>query len=803
MESSTHANHAAGQASLFGGAPMLARAAVAFWVMALAWTPAWAAEKKQKAAAPAPAGPEIVIENDALRAVLGGDGVWRSLTDRASGRQLIPTGVRVAFATATFEENAAVQGAGSDIIVTVQQKLIAAAAARAKSRQAARARMQDGMLTIGFDATPACEVTYRVTIEPDAIIFTIASIKGARPREMDCVRLGVAPRAHTGTRLGAAWDEELAVGLAAANLQTIASARRAGDHILLAAATQDAPGPRLEGAAAVLAAAPPAQFRAILARIAARCPELPRNEQQGVPSRELAIARASYWFLTFGEGEVEQVIDACRQSGIRQVMLSSRAWCDSPGHYLFNTKLYPEGQASLRRAVARLHEAGILVGMHCFASKVAKIDPYVSPAPDKRFWADRTAALADEVGAAEKTIRTRSDLREWPGSPVATQRVWEGGVAKHQEVVIDDEIIQYGSIGPEGRWDAFQDCKRGAWKTQAAPHTAGATGRHYAVDGTINGYIIDQETTLLGEALGRLAGIFNDCGFDMVYFDGGEDVDRRRFTYYVSKFQAEAMRRFTKRPLIHMGTIMTHPLWHSFSRSGTVDTYMSTLNGARIAGVKLDHLPTVREHIDTSVKYMLSVREDMMPGELGWFGIWPKGKDTDGLQLDEAEYLMAKSLAYDAPISLQTSFSQMKSHPLTPGALEIVRVYEGLRMAGAVSEAVRETMRARGGEFALARAGKAWRVVELGPVAKTAEGLRFSVGELDGGAVAILWGAEKEVEAALALPRAGVRAEMMEGAAVEVGGDEKTTTLRVGPHRVTLFVAGLTKQEVQKRLEGK
>ncbi len=39
-------------------------------------------------------------------------------------------------------------------------------------------------------------------------------------------------------------------------------------------------------------------------------------------------------------------------------------------------------------------------------------------------------------------------------------------------------------------------------------------------------------------------------------------------------------------------------------------------------------------------------------------------------------------MALDAPISLQTSFSQMDRHPLTPDILEIVRVYEGARLAG-------------------------------------------------------------------------------------------------------------------------
>ena len=144
----------------------------------------------------------------------------------------------------------------------------------------------------------------------------------------------------------------------------------------------------------------------------------------------------------------------------------------------------------------------------------------------------------------------------------------------------------------------------------------------------------------------------------MVYFDGGEDVDKRRFNYYVSNFQETAMRKFRKRPIVHMGTIMTHTLWHSFTRSATVDTYLNTLRGSHHFRKTGRQVANRKKPYRQSVGYMLSVREDWMPGELGWFGIWPESKETDGLQLDEVEYLMCKSLAYDAPISLETSFSK-------------------------------------------------------------------------------------------------------------------------------------------------
>ncbi|MGD0091226.1 MAG: hypothetical protein ABSE73_15015 [Planctomycetota bacterium] len=634
------------------------------------------------AAAAAVSGAEIVFENSRIRAVLGEDAVWRSITDKAGGKEYCAQRQRIAFADARVAEAPPAQNAGA-----------------LKSRRANLAGFSDGKLTVAFEGCDTV-LTYAVKSEPDWILFTLTSVTGTRPAELTLVRLGTTLSQHVGTRLCLGWDDAYAVALTGANLQTRGQAARRKDYTELLATTQDAPGPKLEGAAAALAGAPTTEIDALLQRLAAAC-NLPRNEGGGKPSKSLPLARQSYWFLSVGQKDADKVVDYCKQTGFRQVMMTSWSWCRTPGHYVFNTGNYPDGLEGLKRTVEQLHAAGILVGMHCYASKVSKSDAYVTPVPDRRFWVDRVAEIAGDVGLADTAIRTASDLREWPGSPVASQKIWEGGVTKHQEVIVDDEIVFYERIGPEGKWDTFLGCKRGAWGTHPAAHTARTPGRHYGVDGGINGYIIDQESTLLDEATTRLAEIFNTCGFDMVYFDGGEDVDTRRFDYYVSKFQAVAMSKFAKRPLVHMGTIMTHHLMNSFTRSATMDTYLNTLNGAIMAGAKVEKWPTVKDHIDKSVQYMLSVAEDRMPGELGWFGIWPKGKNCDGLQMDEIEYLMARSLAYDAPVSLETSFREMASHPLTPGLLEIVREYEELRAGGPLKEDARAALREPKKDFLL------------------------------------------------------------------------------------------------------
>ena len=57
--------------------------------------------------------------------------------------------------------------------------------------------------------------------------------------------------------------------------------------------------------------------------------------------------------------------------------------------------------------------------------------------------------------------------------------------------------------------------------------------------------------------------------------------------------------------------------------------------------------------------------------------------------------------------------------------------------------------------------------------------------------MAILWGAERETPLRLAVPRASVRAAMLDGADVPVTDAEGGSALRVGPRRVTLYLPSL------------
>ena len=721
---------------------------------------------------------EVVFENPRFRAVLGDDAVWRSLVDKTSGKDYCAVKAAVRFADAVV---------------------------KGKTHAAHRASLAGDRLTIALAGCDT-QLTYSVARTDDWIAFRLDSIAGARPSRVTVVRLGVTITDRVGSCLGGAWNDKYAVCLRGINLQTSGYGSRVGDRAQLVTSAQDEPGPKLEGSGAAILAAPPAELRAALRRLAAAY-DLPRNEApDGVSSKDAPIARQSYWFLGFGEKEVDKVIGYCRRAGLRQVMMSSGAWCVQVGHYTFNTRQYPDGIESLRRTVARLHAAGILVGMHTFASKVSKTDAYVTPVPSRHFWVDLRAELAGAVGPNDQEIRTTTDLSQWPGSPVCRQKVWEGHVTKHQEVVIDDEIVYYDRIGPEGKWDTLVGCRRGAYGTRPASHAAKAEARHYGVDGCINGYIIDLDSPLFEETSSRLAAIFNVCGFDLVYFDGSEDVDRRRYNYYASKAHAVPMSKFRKRPLVHQGGGFTYELWHSFTRDATVDQYPGTYLAYIHAGGTLGKFPTCKEHIDASVRYMLACEDNMTPGELGWFGINPRSGKYDGLQYDEIEYLMCKSLAYNAPISLQTGFAPLERHPLTPDILEIVRVYEETRLAGKVPKSKLAFLGQLGKDFVMLRGGllqgrlppEFVPVEELPKVAGTHE-VRAFVGPYGSDTIATVWHYAGK-EGKLLLDVSEVAAFDVKGEPLKMDRTGGRFVVPLDARRITLRFPGLKPEAVRNVL---
>lgn len=718
---------------------------------------------------------DIPIETKNFSINVGSDGQWKSIMDKSSGRELCPAGLTVPFAE-IFAEGGSIPASGIE--------------------------KRGNCIQVSFKGS-ATKLTYSLAQSDDWIHFQLIIVDGPRPERIVLCQVPIVITTNVGSLLNIAWDDQTSACLMAANFQPDCQARERDGYALLRAETQDKPGPPLEGSAVALIINPTPQIRATLRTAAHFFGLLINEDHEGIPSKE-NMGRQSYWFLTeVKESDAPKIIEYCRKTNINQMMMLFSAWAKSAGHIEYNTENFPDGMESLKRFVKKLNNAGIGVGSHTFVSKVSKEDAYVTPVPDKRFWVDMETALASEINDHDKAIKVKTSLREWPGSPVSSKKTWEGGVTLHQDVTIGDEIIRYESIGPEGAYDTFLGCERGAYGTRRDAHEAGDRAVHWGVDGCINGYIIDQETTLLDEVCDRTAKVFNECGFNMVYFDGGEDVPKDRFMYYASLAQYRALRKFQKKPFIHMGTAKTHRLWHSFTIGSTVDHYLNTLNGAIISGEKIEKWPTAKDHIDRSLRYMLDTRKSMLPGELGWFGIWPKGENTDGLQLNEIEYLMAKALAYDAPLSLETGWSQMDAHPLTPEILNIVGIYERMRMKREVPAALTEKIKEIGKDFAYIKVGAEPEFVEVSEVAKVGgtHDIRSFVGQRQNGdAIATVWhylGKTVPVR----IPYLGnLKVIDLSGKEVPVQKIGGMVSISVGAKRLAIIFPGISKEAAREYL---
>jgi len=204
--------------------------------------------------------------------------------------------------------------------------------------------------------------------------------------------------------------------------------------------------------------------------------------------------------------------------------------------------------------VDKCHAAGLKVGLHVLTSFVGKNDPLVRPRPDPRLLKDDQAVLAADLDEKAAEVVATGSLASFP-----TEGAFYGDAKAGFDVQIDDELIQYRAAGGPDR-NTLLRCMRGFAGTRATPHRAGAE-IHHLVE-RYGCYLADLRTTLMGEISDRIAGIINRCGFDMIYFDGGEcNLANGPFWYWVGRQQDDVCRRVTRELLVQGsgGTSWTCP----------------------------------------------------------------------------------------------------------------------------------------------------------------------------------------------------------------------------------------------------
>lgn len=444
------------------------------------------------------------------------------------------------------------------------------------------------------------------------------------------------------------------------------------------------------GAQAAIVGCPQVELRSVLKEIVTDAPEVPKSSIGGPWALDAEINKGSYLFNFGGMSEqtVDEWIKLARDLGISQI--------DFHGGNSFrfgdcrpNPETYPNGYASLKAVIDRLHAAGIKAGLHTYAFFINKQCPWVTPVPDPRLAKDATFTLATDLPAdaaivpvAESTQHMCTTIGFFVRNSVTLQ--------------IDDELITYRGINKTPP-HSFTECTRGACGTKPAAHKAGAKVHH--LKECFGLFLPDGDSTLLTEVAAKTAEAYNACGFDMMYLDAldGEDTlgGPENGWHYGSKFVWELFKRAKRHPVMEMSTFHHH-LWYVRTRMGA-----------------WDH-PT-RSHkafIDDHCRANEVLRRQFLPGHLGWWAIktWtgPQGEPTFA---DDIEYLCGKCIANDVGLSVMgIGPGQIDAVPVYKRLAGIFKRYETLRHAGAFDESVKAKLREPGKEFTLLRdRDDAWR----------------------------------------------------------------------------------------------
>ncbi len=296
-----------------------------------------------------------------------------------------------------------------------------------------------------------------------------------------------------------------------------------------------------------------------------------------------------------------------------------------------------------------------------------------------------------------------------------------------------------------------------------------------------------------------LAALADASGLDLICFEApaADAVDA------YAPFQERTL-RLIRRPVACTGNLMTHRLWHAYGRCTTADSYLDALTGDRQTTEKT---PTVREHVDADVAALSLLQSDMMAGELD-LGIWAQrtghGRTIEGLQLDDFEYLLSRSVGYDCPVSLEIAPADLDRNPLAHELARLLGLYEQARLSRRFTEAEKAAMRQPGQGFTLIqRRGFLPVIVPTRSVfCGNSTRAHATVGPFEGGSMATFWTASGCVDVTLDLsPFVARVADFDDQRVVAKKSADDRLVLPASTRRLTLFCPTVAPNVLEQKIK--
>ena len=607
---------------------------------------------------------DVVIENAAFRLVISQDGAATSLVAKATDEECLAPGVRIPFARLRQDR-------------PYDNEMHLLHPAKPMWFNANRIAWKGDAVEIGF-ANEYHVLRVRliatddyVAFVPDGTEYVLTDDFGDKRRTeidgLEFLRLPVRDRAHFGACANVAWDTRTAVAVMGLQPEVRidgAAPEGTSGWRLFSAGTENLLG--LFGRGAALVADAQGKW---LDRVDAleRDFDLPR----GARNRRDPILRASYGFILGGgaitERNADEYVEWLKKGGFRICMISYSVFAETCGHFTWR-KQFPNGMADLKKVTDKLRAAGITPALHIHYNKVSVTDSYVKDG-DPRIASVREVCLAADIGADDDSLTLQNaphGLRTEDG-----RRLIRFGA----------ELLSYESFTAEKPWK-LNGLKRGLYGTPRAAHRRGEYGRHLDVDDWYYFHRVDQSTEIQDEIAARIANIVDACGFELLYFDGGEDVPPP-YWYNVPRAQKRVWDHIRTKPRGAESALKSHFGWHMLSRCNAFDSF---------------YPERTRQSLD---KYILPAArlaaDDFSTVDFGWLRLFLPGEKvprkatflannnfgnvTAGTTPEQIEVVARAAYENNAPLSFVLSLGKLRAHPQADAIMSVFKKYEDLKFA--------------------------------------------------------------------------------------------------------------------------
>ena len=513
------------------------------------------------------------------------------------------------------------------------------------------------LLSFSF-ADPTVSVTLRVTPRKTHFLLEVVSVAPADVEKLT-VTFPVQHLATIGWAFGATYDQDFGACLFCAGVNSHDTPHYSDATAYLSGACSARRG--LVGARWVLIGAPYGRFQPAVID-AERASGLPCPLLGGQWARDSGSVHKSYLFSTaVSEDNIDTLIDYAKLGHFGTILFLKNCWLANHGHYDINRANFPHGLAGLRRAVEKIHAAGLEAGVHVYGPSLSTNDPYVTPVPDPGLASyalpPLAAAIDEKTDVLTLAAAPAVDLGPQGQRSAAFPGYW---------VRLGDEIISYKQADP-GPPYRLTGCQRGACGTRPSAHAAGTPVGHLLAQWDF--FLPDPDSPLAEAMAGNFAAIINDCHFDFVYFDAAEGYFDTYGDgwYYRNKMHLRYWQKFDH-PLLYQTSNGTgyDLLWHLVPRSASADGH-GDLKG----------------YLDQRWPGILGMESNWTRADVGWY-YWFKE-----VRPDQIEYVCARVLGRDGSFSLETSPEALGRLEQSRQMFEMIGRWEQARAEHAFSPAIR------------------------------------------------------------------------------------------------------------------